>query len=112
MQNCIQKWQYEPLLRVDKRWHGNTIAVEDPIELYRNLAEYLRVQEWTTIRNVLMRVRDHFCFQPVNVIMMDLDMSSVQEHFFNINELNRKISPELLQMCNSTIVTLMNNLKI
>ncbi|CAF0986945.1 unnamed protein product [Adineta steineri] len=95
--------QYEPLLRVDKRWYGNIIAIEDPFELYRNLGDHLQLQEWTTVRNVLMRVRDHFCSQPANIIMMDLDMSSIQEHFFSINELNRKSSPESLQTCNNTV---------
>ncbi|CAF0858279.1 unnamed protein product [Adineta steineri] len=95
--------QYEPLLRVDKKWYSDIIAIEDPFELHRNLAEYIRVKEWTIIRNVLVRVRDHFCFQPANIIMMDLNMSSIQEHFFNINELNRKSSPESLQTCNDTI---------
>ncbi|CAF1136482.1 unnamed protein product [Adineta steineri] len=95
--------QYEPLLRVDKKWYSDIIAIEDPFELYRNLAEYIRVKEWTIIRNVFIRVQDHFCFQPANINMMDLDMSSIQEHFFNINELNRKSPTESLQTCNDTI---------
>ncbi|CAF1204471.1 unnamed protein product [Adineta steineri] len=95
--------QYEPLLRVDKKWYSDIIAIEDPFELYRNLAEYIRVKEWTIIRNVFMRVQDHFCFQPANSMMMHLDMSSIQEHFFNINELNRKSSSESLKTCNNTI---------
>ncbi|CAF4221630.1 unnamed protein product, partial [Adineta steineri] len=36
--------QYEPLLRVDKKWYSDIIAIEDPFELYRNLAEYIRVK--------------------------------------------------------------------
>lgn len=43
-ENIVTIRQYEPLLRVNKGWFGKIIAIEDPFELNRNLADRLSIQ--------------------------------------------------------------------
>ncbi|CAF3977863.1 unnamed protein product, partial [Rotaria sp. Silwood1] len=42
--NIVTIRQKEPLLRVDKGWFGKIIAIQDPFELSRNLAEHISMQ--------------------------------------------------------------------
>jgi DNA polymerase sigma len=43
-ENIVTIRQYELLPRVNKGWFSNMIAIEDPFELSRNLAQHLSIQ--------------------------------------------------------------------
>ncbi|CAF2869190.1 unnamed protein product [Rotaria sp. Silwood2] len=70
--------QIEPLLKYEKGWFRQTIAIEDPFELNHNLAGGLSIRNWTTIRRVLIRARQQFGLQSKDVDISKPDMQLIQ----------------------------------
>ncbi|CAF4417344.1 unnamed protein product, partial [Adineta steineri] len=70
--------QIEPLLKHEKGWFRQTIAIEDPFELSHNLAGGLSPRNWTIIRRVFIRARQQFGIQLENIDISKPDMSAIE----------------------------------
>ncbi|CAF3156096.1 unnamed protein product [Rotaria socialis] len=91
--------QFEPLLKYEKGWFRQTIAVEDPFELNHNLAGGLSIRNWTLIRRVLIRARQQFGLQSKDIDISTPDLQSVESILFNINDLCLTNAPRRCAEC-------------
>ncbi|CAF0961898.1 unnamed protein product [Rotaria magnacalcarata] len=91
--------QIEPLLKHEKGWLRQTIAIEDPFELSHNLAGGLSPRNWIMIRRVLIRSREQFGVKPENIDISNPDMSNIEEELFNIDELCPTNAPKRCEWC-------------
>ncbi|CAF0768557.1 unnamed protein product [Rotaria sordida] len=91
--------QIEPLLKYEKGWFRQTIAIEDPFELNHNLAGGLSIRNWTTIRRVFIRARQQFGLQSKDVDISKPDMQFIETILFNINDLCPTNAPKRCPEC-------------
>ncbi|CAF3799565.1 unnamed protein product, partial [Rotaria magnacalcarata] len=91
--------QFEPLLKYEKGWFRQTIAVEDPFELNHNLAGGLSIRNWTIIRRVLIRARQQFGLQSKDIDISTSDLQSIESILFNINDLCPTNAPRRCAEC-------------
>ncbi|CAF1174331.1 unnamed protein product [Adineta steineri] len=91
--------QIEPLLKHEKGWFRQTIAIEDPFELSHNLAGGLSPRNWTIIRRVFIRARQQFGIQLENIDISKPDMSAIENTLFNIDELCPTNAPKRCEWC-------------
>ncbi|CAF3442632.1 unnamed protein product [Rotaria sp. Silwood1] len=92
--------QIEPLLKYEKGWFRQTIAIEDPFELNHNLAGGLSIKNWTTIRRVFIRARQQFGLQSKDIDTSKPQMQHIASILFNINDLCPTNAPKRCAECN------------
>ncbi|CAF3417767.1 unnamed protein product [Rotaria sp. Silwood1] len=92
--------QIEPLLKYEKGWFRQTIAIEDPFELNHNLAGGLSIKNWTTIRRVFIRARQQFGLQSKDIDTSKPHMQHIASILFNINDLCPTNAPKRCAECN------------
>ncbi|CAF4500350.1 unnamed protein product, partial [Rotaria sp. Silwood2] len=91
--------QIEPLLKCEKGWFRQTIAIEDPFELSHNLAGGLSPRNWIVIRRVFIRARQQFGVQPEHIDISNPDMLFIEETLFNIDDLCPTNAPKRCEWC-------------
>ena len=100
--------QKDPLMKFEKLWNSQVLAIEDPFELSHNLGSGLSRRMWLYIQRCFARARAHFGLPssrlPNGPNNLQVDPSSQllnskasipfgQEYFFNPGELARGRPP-------------------
>ncbi|CAF2855237.1 unnamed protein product [Rotaria sp. Silwood2] len=84
--------QIEPLLKCEKGWFRQTIAIEDPFELSHNLAGGLSPRNWIVIRRVFIRARQQFGVQPEHIDISNPDMLFIEALRGANNDLEKQVN--------------------